>query len=486
MNTKSGKNNFIAVILLAAVIFCFLLGSPMNPIIQSPTGTDSSVFRTVAYMMEHGFMPYRDSFDHKGPLLYILNWCGNRISSKWGIWLIEFVFLMTAFVMIYKISSLISSRRSSYIVTLVCMLLFEHYFEMGNFTEEYAMAFIAAALFIFMDYLRNNVISNNRLFVCGFCFGGTLLLRPNMISTWAVMCIVVLIKAITDKQWKSIGRFLLWFLAGMASIMLPILIWLGVNDDLSYCWESYIVFNMRYVSEEGGRATLNAKCMSMYHFLSSGIYIALIVSLIYLSRLQDRFLNIVYAAYVAVSVVLICISGMNYNHYGIILVPVAAYPLALFLNEFDKNGNRKLANLFIIFVVSILMIPSCRLYASYVLRPFRGAEETKIVNTVAEIIDENTSEDDCISVYGNWDVIYIISDRRHATRYSYQLPIGKVMPSIMDEYMEQLQEELPPIIVIEHKCFDHHISSFLDKNDYQLIWSQNNELLDSGARIYKR
>ena len=29
-------------------------------------------------MMEKGYMPYRDSFDHKGPLLYFLNFIGNK------------------------------------------------------------------------------------------------------------------------------------------------------------------------------------------------------------------------------------------------------------------------------------------------------------------------------------------------------------------------------------------------------------------------
>ena len=79
-----------------------------------------------------------------------------------------------------------------------------------------------------------------------------------------------------------------------------------------------------------------------------------------------------------------------------------------------------------------------------------------------------TEEEDKISVYGNWNIIYVLSNRVHATRYSYQFPIGQVMPEIMDEYMKDLQEELPKILVIMSGKFDDNIHGFLDKNNYHI------------------
>ena len=80
------------------------------------------------------------------------------------------------------------------------------------------------------------------------------------------------------------------------------------------------------------------------------------------------------------------------------------------------------------------------------------------------------SEDEPISVYGNWNIIYVLSKRPHATRYSYQFPIGQVMPSIMDEYMSQLKEEHPKAIVVAPGKYDDNISKFLDENSYKLVW----------------
>ena len=59
------------VLFILLVTFLFLQNSPLSIWRGGETGTDSSVFRTVALMMRRGGMPYRDTFDHKGPLLFI-------------------------------------------------------------------------------------------------------------------------------------------------------------------------------------------------------------------------------------------------------------------------------------------------------------------------------------------------------------------------------------------------------------------------------
>lgn len=119
--------------------------------------------------MRHGGMPYRDTFDHKGPLLYLLNYTGSLISYYKGVWFIELLMDFTAFFTLYKIARLCCGR----ILSLCCMLgdvslLFE-YFEGGNMTEEYAMVFIAGALYIFLDYFY--MIKFQNCVLCSVVFG---------------------------------------------------------------------------------------------------------------------------------------------------------------------------------------------------------------------------------------------------------------------------------------------------------------------------
>ncbi len=155
---KISKENIVMFLISIVIAFFFLLNSPLHPWIKADAGVDSSVFKTIAMMMEKGYMPYKNSFDHKGPLLYILNWIGNNISAYNGIWEIELIFLAVTIFMIYKIARLSCKGNSAMIVMLVSLSLLFGYFDGGNLTEEYAMPFLTIGIFIcVVDFLYYDI-----------------------------------------------------------------------------------------------------------------------------------------------------------------------------------------------------------------------------------------------------------------------------------------------------------------------------------------
>ena len=73
----------------------------------------------------------------------------------------------------------------------------------------------------------------------------------------------------------------------------------------------------------------------------------------------------------------------------------------------------------------------------------------------------------------------------HATKYSYQYPIGEVYPKIMDEYWEQLSEEKPKIIAVQSGRYDESIQTFLDTHSYDFLCG-NEQDLSSSSSIFIR
>ena len=132
------KESLIVLSLVAVYSFFFLLYSPLHPWANYAATSDSSVFKTVALMMQKGYMPYKDSFDHKGPLLYIINWIGNQISYYRGVWVIEYGFMICTFYLMYKIARFQVKPLSAALTTLISTSLLFQYFDEGNLTEEYA------------------------------------------------------------------------------------------------------------------------------------------------------------------------------------------------------------------------------------------------------------------------------------------------------------------------------------------------------------
>ena len=475
---------------IVALIFGF--NSPLHPWVGSEAYTDSSVFKTVALMMEHGYMPYKDSFDHKGPILYILNWLGNRVSQYRGIWVIEIIFLSFTFYFLYKISRLTCNKGASVIVSFIALSLLFGYYEGGNLTEEYAMPCIAIAIYIFLDYLLNNKISKNRLVVSGICFGMVLMLRPNMISVWVVYCIAISLLLVYKRAIKEWIGFIVYFFVGVAIIVIPVAIWLVVRGDLYYCIHDYIVFNMKYTSVEGGRALLSSKWSSFFKFFNTTVYIVAFFSMLFHIK-ETKMINISYAIYLILTIVFMVMSGMSYGHYGMILVPTVIYPISLAFSDIEKitekNMQKAIFLLVSLYSLSMIITPNWVTIIEGIVSKYEAKNDnhrSDVTNNIVNLIDDRTEENDTISVYGNWDIIYVLSNRVHATRYSYQFPIGQVMPEIMDEYMKDLQEELPNVVVISPGHLDDNIQGFLDKNNYQLLYSSNTEDQHNSAILYYR
>lgn len=214
--TLEKKHKFIdvgIVFLFIISAFIFLIESPLHPWGNGQMRTDSSVFETIAMMMHKGFMPYKDSFDHKGSLIYFYNWLGFFIGHK-GVWFIEFISLATALVIMYGIARLVCKRLWATITTYVALEILFISFEGGNLTEEYALPFIACSLYIFLDYFLNKKINTCRFLICGYCFAAVCLLRVNMISTYVFFCFGILYDCICKKKYKELRRFICWFAAG--------------------------------------------------------------------------------------------------------------------------------------------------------------------------------------------------------------------------------------------------------------------------------
>lgn len=482
------RDNIIAITFSGIMSFLFLLASPLHPWNGYDTATDSAVFKTVAMMMRKGYMPYKDSFDHKGPLLYLINLLGDQISHYRGVWVVEFIFMIITIFMLYKIARLSCGLEEALITVILSLTILHSFFEGGNLVEEYAMCFIAISLFIFIDYFKYNRVTRIRLIICGATFGATLLLRPNMIPLWGVMCLIILIKSFMAKDWKKIGYFVLYFSIGALLIIAPIMLWLIVTDDFSYFWNAYIVFNIEYSSN----ASFNEIWENVCSYSNHPIFLTIFFSQVYLLKSENKWLNISHMFCMIATLISISFSRTVYGHYGMVLIPLLVYPISGIFNEIDKikerDVKRVISMLISICLLISLIMPAWEDTIFNLADAYTSRNEEKIsiiTQNVTDFIKENTTDYDHISVYGNWDLIYVLTDREHATKYSYQFPIGDVRPEIMEEYMMQLEEEKPPVIVIQAGHLDNNIRDFLDENKYELSWAEDGNDL-SGALVYTK
>ncbi len=448
---KTTIYRILIILCLGLTALIILMMSPLNPFCLGDSEVDSSVFKYVALAMSRGQMPYRDTFDHKGPLLYILEYVGMLLTYYRGVWLIEFVFMTVFLGLMYLTARVFCGRFASFALVILCISPMRTFFAGGNLSEEYALVFIAAALYIFIDYFLNNRISRIRLFICGLCLGAVLMLRYNMAAIWVVFCIAVLIKCIRDhsREWFS---FLIWFVAGMAVVILPLLVWLFANGALGDFFRNYILFNLKYTTDET-RASMQNRIGTLGIFLENSLVLgSIVINIFMIFRVKNqRLFHGAYLIAMFLSLVMVSMSGQVYWHYGMILIPLLTYPFAwLFGSCLDKSDAGKIC---MAVFLATLVYPNWETIgyqAATMLQKFAD-HETEVspeVNTVLDLIVENTNEGDPIQVIGNQDIWYVRSGHLSASKYSYQDPIAFIDGEIQEEFQTDLKEKLPKVVIM--------------------------------------
>ena len=234
---------FAAVFNLETSPFRYLVPSaPFSECPDNQLAGDTYVYLYVGGLIPKGLMPYRDFFDHKGPLLYLIMALGICIGRVAGVWLIQSVFLFASAYFAYKTARLLASRAASVAASSLAVM----WYSLGETgPDTLAVPLILASLYSFVRFMLNGyTIGRLETFGVGASFAAVLLMKMNLISLWIVFTAAVVVSSIAGKKYMFLLERVALFLSGAATIVLPVLAWLwskGAFDDFV---RVYLKFNL--------------------------------------------------------------------------------------------------------------------------------------------------------------------------------------------------------------------------------------------------
>lgn len=400
---------------LVAFILAFLCAMQfaLNPLLPLSPGGDSSVFLLLGDRLQKGFTLYRDIFDHKGPFLFFLEWLGLSIPSPTysGVWIIELINMFAVAVIVMKTATLFSSSRSVWILTCIMTILLGgmQAYDEGNYSEEYALPWIALSLYIFLKYFISKKYRTRDIVLLGISFSFILLLRANMIGVWLAFIPAVFVSLVAQKRWKDIFIAIGLFVLGNAIILIPLCLIAARGGWLSYMWKYYVEFNFAYTES----------ALTLTSFITSALYLAtrlsfpliLFFGTLMYSKNKLLWLN---ALGFFVSLVMASVSGRNYSHYAMVLIPFMTVPCCVWLNT--KNCSFRISvyirdKLPVVVTIAIILL----ILISMIF--FTSEFETP---EVARYIAENTNPDDNVLILGINAFDYLKSDRDAGIRFYIQ------------------------------------------------------------------
>ena len=456
MNAKETKEKLLLAAGLAFIALCACMTSPLNPLSKAASGSDSSVFLTIAQGMLRGKLPYVGFFDHKGPLIYFINAIGLSMGGMVGVWLLEWFFMFVSACFAYKISRFFSGKLASFFTIGFSFIVLSRFLEGGNLTEEYALPFIFIALYIFTRYCFTQIEPGKiQLAILGISFGVMLSLRPNMFGIWFGFCIVIIIRKLLQKEYKTLIHYFLFFIIGMSIAILPVFLFLyqkGAYNNFIY---QYIIFNSTFFTRSPAQIITMSFLLNIDALMKVNcVCLSLIVGIIWLTKKQHNREYIFYIGYLVsclTSVFLIVISMNRHEHYYLPLVPLFVPVLSFCIDKlivFFSTSRYGIIKYGIPLMILLIFVSHEIFMAGYNIIGSLTSKTREEYRQIGTIIDANTREDDVISVLGNRCIVYLYTKRNSASKYIYQSAIATRSIEMVNEYLYDILTQKPKILVV--------------------------------------
>ena len=255
-------NRRYEILLLAYTILALFFCSSSSPLYVINDWTDANTYFTMGKGIVHGMVPYRDLFDHKGPLLYFIYAVGYLMSptSFIGVFVLQIISMYIALLFLYKTARLLldSSPRaffSSILVTFFILGAGVYYLpeqlDMGGGSpEEFSLPFLTVSLYLITRDAKRKTVSRFGLFVMGILMGSVCLIKFNLAVFWVGLLVPVFLSLLFQKKVRLFFQAAACMVLGILVVALPYLAYALATDSLSSFIEAYISFNKLYSFNE--------------------------------------------------------------------------------------------------------------------------------------------------------------------------------------------------------------------------------------------
>lgn len=142
------KESYIWIGLCAVSVLFLLLFSPYTTPLNDYFGYDTALWHVIGRGITQGFVPYRDLFEHKGPLLffiYAFSWLFEN--QRLAMFFLQCVFFAVTVCYMYKLCRLFTAQIKALAGVMFFLLLFCGTISEGAMSEELSLPFLVITLY---------------------------------------------------------------------------------------------------------------------------------------------------------------------------------------------------------------------------------------------------------------------------------------------------------------------------------------------------
>lgn len=446
-------------LLTATVILLFC--SQNSPFYPMNDWVDVNAFFTVGKGMVRGVIPYKDLFEQKGPILYLIYGIGSLITnhSFLGVFIIECIFQSICLYYAYKIIKLFIHEKYAFIIlpimfTVVCTC---NSFCHGGSAEEFCFPFFMISLYHFINYLKNNQMNCKTIFINGLIAGIIFLIKYNLCGFWFAWMMFVFFNHVFKKQFKKGIEYCFIFLGGMIIPFLLFSIYFIINGAFDDFFHTYFIINtMKYGNTSPSmikKVILAIIIFSRNIVRGNGIYLFLLFVgvIVFIGHSIKNIKNKIYLCLmVLISIIFTFIGGHTFPYYSLLWILFTLFAWIELFQLVDmflpKVKELKYSFLIIIPVVAICTFLSYK-GANYKFLMFKPKKELAQYS-FAEIISKD--RDQSLLNYGFLDLgVYFTTQQNPSLKhFEIQNLNYEQYPDHWDEQNKCIEEKCVNYIVM--------------------------------------
>lgn len=487
MNNRS-RNNIIPLFSqphLFGIVFLLILTVvvllPATPVLYHTPDTDSSIFLLIGDKIRQGQLPYQDWYDHKPPLIFYLNALGLSLGngSRWGVWFLELVSLLSAVLVGYSFLRRYYGSFISVAALAATLLNLTFVLQRGNMTEEYALPFQFATIFL-LGEIDQGKKARWRLIAVGCMLAMASSLKQPLAGTGLSVVLYLIIRRVGPAQWRYLFLDIFWVGLGFVLVWLAWFVYFAAMGIFPEFWEAAFAYNFALSGIPfAKRFQALVKALSML-FEWSGFFLAAmlawLVALPTLLLMDGRLSRVITTHFrfsqaentqaswktglflplfigvvdFPIAMIFTSLSGNNFAHYFMALLPsltlLSAFLFYSILHMMRHASGNPLPYAWLMLFSIPILGPG--LYDTVDRVGPRGDRQ---VEAIISYVVNHTQPGDYVLQWGIVPQVNLLSGRDAPSRYFFPDPLFVDGYSGLNQTSEFLQDlkSKPPILIID-------------------------------------
>ncbi len=422
---------------------------------------DTNAFFTVGKSIFNKVVLYKDIYEQKGLILYIIYGVGYLISSKSfiGVYILEILSCSFLLFLVHKIILLyVDYDKSIYaLVVFLLILTSTSFFSGGGSAEEFCLPCIVYCFYL----LLIKEVSIKQLFISGIMMSIVLFIKFNLVVFWIIPVLIVL---------KDNPKKILYFILGVIIPISLCLLYFIITDSFIDFIKVYFIDNI-FTYGVSSKPSLIDGFFRLFidSILANYIFIIpLFYSLFY--YLNRRYYSVLFVFFISFFV--ICCQGSFHVYYPLPFI-VFVFPALRFVNIIKNKWYINILFSIIIVSLTIIICPNVKMI-KYSKNDFASYNLCQIINRY---------EDKTILHYGMIDSgCYFFTDTIPNVRFFITQNMNYDLMN--REQKRYIDEGIVNFIVMISSNKDNKFITF-DK--YDLIYSTHNSFSSNlNYFLYKR